>query len=750
VVIFRIFPLALILAVSLAVLQLSASMAGAAPMPVKRQILALYDKAEEGEPVETRIHRAGELPLNHLGYYLHYIDVNSPLPKPADVASQYVAVVTWLTTDPTSSRSYLRWLRAISRLGVKIVIIDRIGSDDTYRDLEIINEIFAPIGLRHTGDYVSTTAGARISRLDPAAYEFERKLGGALPPFEAIWRIEGGPARPILEVELARGGQSRSFALAATGPGGGYAASQYAMRYDPYSDRLAWLLNPFAFFKAALGPDVFPIPDVTTVSGRRLYFSHIDGDGWNNLARMPEHRGKNMRAADVLFEELIKPYPDLPVTVALIAADVLSAEGGDDSAADSARRLFSLPQVEVGSHTCTHPFEWQFFEKYDRELEKQAVSKVEHSSVSRLMATLIEPRSPSAFGAEIADLPRAYFKNPFDLGIEVERAIALTEKLAPPGKRVRTYQWSGNARPFELAVKRTRLRGLRNINGGDTRLDAEYPSVIYVAPIAREVGQERQIYAVNSNENTYTNNWQGPYFGFRNLEHTVRNTEQPRRLKGFNIYYHVYSAERAASLEAVKAMLALARSMQIAPITTSRYAEIADSFFSTTIRRVGDGVWEIGERGAMNTVRFDDADGLDIDYDESRGVLGGNRHNGSLYVALDGAVSTARLAIKPRGEPGKQDHIALVQARWTIRDLRAPSMCQASYQAEGFGDGEFSWQVEPREIYNVAVTRRGASLWNGSAKADQAGRLDISFPNQGAEPVTVALSCQSVEHAVGQ
>lgn len=749
-VIFRIFPPALILAVALAVSQLLASMAGAASVPVKRQILALYDKAEEGEPVETRIHRAGELPLNHLGYYLHYLDVNTPLPSPEDVARQYVAVFTWLTTDPTSSRSYLRWLLAVSRLGVRVIIIDRIGSDDTFRDLRLINDILAPIGLRHTGDYVPTTADARISRIDPAAYEFERKLGGVLPPFEAIWRGDGGQAKPIVEVDLARGGLTRSFVLAATGPGGGYVASQYAARYDPYSDRMAWLLNPFEFFKAALGQDVFPIPDVTTVSGRRLYFSHIDGDGWNNIVRLPEQRGKNVRAADILFEELIKPFPDLPVTVALIAADVLSAEGGEDSAADVARRLYSLPQVEVGSHTCTHPFEWQFFEKYDREREKSAVAKVESSSVSKLMTGFADTHAEEAYTSETYDLPRAYYKNPFDLGIEVERAISVTEQLAPPGKRVRTYQWSGNARPFELAVKRTRLRGLRNINGGDTRLDAEYPSVIYVAPIGRQVGQERQIYAVNSNENTYTNNWKGPYFGFRNLEQTVRNTEQPRRLKGFNIYYHTYSAERTASLEAVKAMLTLARSMQIAPITTSRYVEIADSFFSTTIQRVGDGAWEIGERGAMNTVRFDDADSLDIDYDNSVGVLGGRRHNGSLYIALDGAVSTARLAVKPRGAREKRERIALVQARWIISDLRTPSMCQASYQAEGFGDGEFSWHVQPRKVYDISVTRHGAGLWSGSQQADQAGLLDISFPNQGTEPVSVALSCQPVEHAVGR
>ena len=48
------------------------------------------------------------------------------------------------------------------------------------------------------------------------------------------------------------------------------------------------------------------------------------------------------------------------------------------------------------------------------------------------------------------------------------------------------------------------------MNGGDLRFDSEYSSVAYVAPLARTVGREHQIYSVNSNENTYTNGWTGP------------------------------------------------------------------------------------------------------------------------------------------------------------------------------------------------------------------------------------------------
>ncbi len=36
---------------------------------------------------------------------------------------------------------------------------------------------------------------------------------------------------------------------------------------------------------------------------------------------------------------------------------------------------------------------------------------------------------------------------------------------------------------------------------------------------------------------------------------TVANTETPRRLKPFNIYYHMYSAARPESLDAVQARI---------------------------------------------------------------------------------------------------------------------------------------------------------------------------------------------------
>jgi hypothetical protein len=278
------------------------------------------------------------------------------------------------------------------------------------------------------------------------------------------------------------------------------------------------------------------------MSGRRIYYSHIDGDGWRNRTEVHPFRSSAALSAEVVLHELIEPFPDLPLTVAPIAADLDPAWRGSKETLAVARRILALPQVEAGTHTYTHPLKWEFFEKYDR---------------SR------EPVGSETGGGEHADTPRAYSDRPFDLAEEITGSIAYIERLLPAGKKVRVLQWSGNTLAFEAAIAASRRAGVRNINGGDSRFDVEYPSAIWVSPLARRVGSELQIYSSNSNENTYTDLWTGRYFGYRLIQKTLENTENPRRLKPFNLYYHMYTGEKHASLHAMKQNLAMARASEI-------------------------------------------------------------------------------------------------------------------------------------------------------------------------------------------
>jgi polysaccharide biosynthesis protein PelA len=339
------------------------------------------------------------------------------------------------------------------------------------------------------------------------------------------------------------------------------------------------------------------------------------------------------------------------------------------------------------------------------------------------------------------DLPRARPHQPFDLAREVNGALDVSSNLAPAGKRARLYLWSGDCRPFEEVLRAARLAGVRNLNGGDSRFDAAYPSLAYVPPLSRMVGSERQIYAVNSNENTYTNGWTGPFDAFKTLAETLDNTELPRRLKGFNVYYHSFSATKADGLAAVRANLDKARASNIAPITASRYADIAEGFFTTKIVEAGKDRWVIKDRGGLNTMRFDQATLLAIDYAASVGVIGANLHAGSLYVTLDPAVAEPMIAVRAAAKPSAVAR--LNESRWTLSALQRGD-CEVTAEAQGFGVGDMSWSGLKPGPHILTATRRGVVLASRRVTADASGRMTARLATSAIEPLQLRIACAPV------
>ncbi len=725
---------------------------------VSRTLLALYDSKQEGPPHQSRLHKLAEMPLNHLGFMLDYRDVNGPLPTGADLA-RYRAVITWFVEPLADPAAYIQWLEPAVATNLRYVMLGEIAPRETDELMRAINRVLVPMGIIHGGSFVDLTYKSKIASQNTSMIGFEQKLDKALPGFPLMLKVSTElETHLVIDADTPEG--RKQAVVVATGPRGGFAAQNFTVVLEPNTDRLSWVLDPFEFFSKCLGSERFPIPDVTTVSGRRIYFSHIDGDGWNNLSDVEGYR--QVLSAEVVARELIEPFPDLPVSVGLIAGDVQPLLGGNPAGAVVARRLYALPQVEVASHTHTHPFNWSFFERYDRASEEKLIKNYrppDQPFRERLTAalaraagrTVIDQRyNPYVSGSD--DLPRSYLKVPFDLESEVLGALRISENFAPGGKRAKLYLWSGDATPFEAAVTATRALGVRNMNGGDSRLDPEFPSVAYLPAISRPVGRERQIYAVNSNENTYTNDWTGPFNGQALLVNTLANTEKPRRLKGFNLYYHMYSGEKQASLRAVRKLLELARSSEVIPIDASGYAAMADDFFATELIQIGANRWEIRNRGALETVRFDAAEQLVIDENESSGVLGANRHLGALYVSLDPAAKTVTVALRAR-DAARPDASApttaavtntpllmYVEGRWRLSD-RHVEACTQSMTAEGYGTGDLTFAGQPNRPVRIKVTRNDTLLseeirWTG---AD--GLLALQLGIDARTPVRLSFSC---------
>jgi hypothetical protein len=587
---------------------------GGEPREVSRRVLALY-KSEEpygdglADATLNAVHLLAQMPLNWLGLMVDYHDVSRGLPAEG-VMGRYLGVISWFESlEMREPMAYLSWLGAQMRAGRRVVILGTLGAlrapGGEWLNPARMAEALGPSGLEFGGDFTQDPRLIEVRHKDPRLIEFERKLPPGLPNYYRV-----ASRRPDNRSHLVLGRRDRRDSashLVVTGPWGGFAGDDYvaatsAVSYATPEDKVPtadptrirhlqqWIINPFEFFRTALGIGEWPRPDVTTFNGRRVFYSHIDGDGMRNIS---EVRPRAL-SGEIILEDILARYR-LPITVSVVVAEVVPGLLGSPQTQALARAMFARPNVEAGSHSYFHPLDWE--------------------------------RQTRSF-----ELPG----HPFSLEQETVGSVSYIDThLLPPGKRVRIFQWSGSTRVSPQAIALLDRIGIPNINGGDPMKDRQWPSYTRVAPLMRQVGQGWQNYTSASNENLYTNLWTGPFYGFRYARETFRNTETPRRVSPINVYYHFYSGERIASLKALREVYDDALRQPIAPLFTSEYVAMVAGFRSARIARV-EGGWQVWDHGALRTVRFDAADGF-VDLTRSRGILGARRHGDALYVHLAGS-----------------------------------------------------------------------------------------------------------------
>jgi hypothetical protein len=595
--------------------------------PVKREILALYDGAQEGSANATRIHRFAELPLNHLGYILRYRDVRAGLLEPRE-AAHFAGVLTWFVGPLTDGDAYLAWAARAAREGPRLVVLGDLGAVVTARNLQLANRVMSRFGLRHTGDYVSPADGSRITRRDHDLYEFECRLDPVLADYPII---ETDSTEPTIGLQLAVPAHEgdKTSTLVAIGERGGFAAFNYEFCHQrPPLDRGKWLINPFAFFRAAMGARTFPIPDTTTVSGRRIYFSLVDSDGWSVPFESERGWQAHQIAAELVVRELIEPFPDLAVTVDLRDADTLRPGGDPARSRTLVEHLLALPQV------------------------------------------------------------------------------------TRPGKRA--------------------------VGSRLARLDASYDSISNLTPLAT-ASTPRVILTATGDELAYEARGTRLPTDLFSLRDTLSRSELPRRLKPANINFHTGVGQKRAALNILRRHLEDASSVDLVPLPAGIYADIVDGFFTAAIAESGVSKWRIANRGQMQTVRFDNLGETAIDMQVSRGIIGYTRHGGALYLTLDEAVEPVVIAVTDAPAPitGILD-MALVDSRWRLRKL-AREASLATFEAEGYGPGDFTWRVPAGMACRAAARRGSDELWAGFIAADNDGRLAFTVPVSAVTPLQIEI-----------
>lgn len=754
--------------------------------PLPRTVYAVYDSEIEPDPKYTKVHQYLEVVLNHLGIVVKFVDVSQPLPKMTDDV-RGIVVWTDYNTEINNPDGYLDWLEEAVEQDKKLIVLGGVGVSPAYygkpNGFQRINKLLRKIGVEELSIWESLTYHAHIVHQDDNMVGFERDFGGMLPPYFQT-RAYGPGSVSYLTVQQGEDPDSMSDQVIIS-PRGGYVSSGYMIYTNQRLNSQQWYLNPFLFMRTALDLPGRPKPDVTTLNGRRIFYSHIDGDGWSSVTEIEKYLRPSTPAAKVLLEEIFRPYQDFPFTMGFIVGDLDPECHGVAGGIEIAKTMLALPNVQAGSHSYTHPLFWRFFQHLTPEKETPFLdhyprrpndpSNVLSRSWTKVLSLLekndlagdrepLPPPQPKmnkrlSRAEQVAhikdkliekqdeemlksyDTPRSYACGQFDLRREVEGSIEFIESFSPPEKKVEIYQWSGNTSPYEEAIAQVRKAGLLNINGGDSRFDTEYPSYTWVSPIGLKIGNEQQIYSSNSNENTYTFLWSKRFYGYRYLRNTIENTESPYRIKPFNIYFHVYSAQKAASLSAVKENLEYARSLEIIPITAKQYTGMANDFYKVEIIPVGDMRWKIRQRGQLQTMRFDQASRKAVDFAGSKGVLGQRYHQGSLYVALDPAVEEPIIQLMVYDNFGnypiaKQPY--LLSSRWQISDYDYTKQ-KLTFTAKGYGLGEMLWKMPADQEFTIEVKKGQNSLYKSQETATNNGFLRLKINTLAIDGVAVTI-----------
>ena len=683
-----------------AVLAARAALAPAAqPAPlqageVPRWVLTLFGNAEPDVedlvrwPIDSGVAQAAQMPLEWLGYEVDYLNVHHQ-ELPASLDARYAAILLdrFLTVPRAKETAVLDWLLAQHARGRKLIIFGTLPFTD-----EALNErLLKALGCTGTGRVIKGATGLRAASV-AKQLNFETPL--VLTPLG--YRDLRAPAGAEVLLSITAG-DGRQFDPLFLAPWGGMLLEPYMLFRRPDLDEL-WFVDPFYFLHAALGRPAMPVPDTTTRDGVRIFFTHIDGDGFRHFSSVEPGR----RSGEIIVDHVIRKYP-VPFTVSFIEAEirglVFGQRAGDaELLTRQAREVMALPKVEAASHAYTHPFYWN---AGDRTVKDYARPNLQ-----------LLPQHDRR-GA------------PIDLRREIAGSVDYIEReLCPPGKRVKIFLWSGNCRPWPEALRIARELGLENMNGGETAISRKRPSVSRVSARALPWDGELQVTSANENENIYRERWAvsgdtaAPFFGgFVLAEDGFVRMEQPRRLKPVNIYFHFYSGDNLASLNALTRLFEWAQRQELHSLTASDYAGLVRDARATRVLRQSDTRWTLLNTGALRTFRLPKS-ALVPDLAASRGVTGWRATGDAIYVHTDGS---------PRVELALSEHpaahlrltaskaeiqfakLAAREAAFTVRDIRP---CQVTLAG-----------LPARAPATVSVNGQAKSL-----TADATGALKLDLP----------------------
>ncbi len=708
--------------------------------PIQRQVIAFWDSQVDKIPDDSIIHRTLEMPLNYLGMDVVYYDINKSLPVLSkNDGVRGILVSFQVATKMKEPEQFIEWASDAIELGKKVVLIQNVGflenSKGDFTEGDVQNKLYEKLGFTNSEQWIDYPFDYRVISKDNELIPFEKHYPERLPGFY-LTHVISGKAKSYLKVGIPGKPESEAD-LVILSPHGGYIAIDFGNNFDPLvfasSPRsLGWYVNPFRFFELAFGLTDLPVPDTTTLAGRRIFIATLHGDDWNGNTILEEYKGKDTYNSEVLLEKVIKPNPDIPIAVGFVAADFDPKWASKSRSQKTLRDYLSLNQVEASSHTYSHPFYWDFFRTGGPEKEIDYLHLYPYGSWQNSFLSWFRSKWKQTFhSAEFTKdrlkwgyaKPRAYANEPFNLEKEISGALNYLNEFAPANNKVKLLLWSGDSRPWDVPVQLTQEAGMKNFGGGFVRLDSEYPSVLFIYPTARKPGGIIQLYATSNADNGYTYGWKDQFYGYEFLPETLKNTDSPRRLKPINLYYHSYSGEFASSVNAILSNIAFIRTQNPIAMRVARYIDIGLGFYSVQIDQLSNNSWKIRDRKGLGTIRFDTPRNRVVDFENSKGVIGYREHQGSLYVYLDAAVEEPILTLK---ESNTEIVPYLIDSNWEVWELNRNANV-LNYKTKGWGNLSMQWKMPKKGTYQVSVPSQPVKNFTTSDESILTVALELPY-----------------------
>lgn len=568
-----------------------------------RRIALLYDPREGTVSRNVGHMYLGGL-IEYLGYRVDYFPVDGS-ELPTQGTGLYAGAVVWMSSgSPPDPYAFNQWIHARLDENFPIAFFSGLPVDDP--------ALLRRLGVRRSSE--PPRPGLKLKEYDASLIgHFEAPLKLRARGMLGVSLLAEGPSSGLTVIEP----DGREFAPVAIGGWGGLALAPYLIQEN--GDTQRWILDPFAFLERALRLPAIPRPDVTTENGRRIATVHIDGDGFPSRAEI----AGTPYAGQVALDQFIKPYPFL-TSVSVVEGEI-GPRGMYPYLAEKlepiARSIFAQPNVEVATHTFSHPFYWQ--------PAKAAEAEGFEAEYGLSMAIP---------GYDELDMRREV----------IGSRDYINSRLTTPDKPVKMIFWTGDALPDAETIKLAYDAGLSNVNGGVTMLTRANPSLTGLYPLLRPTAGGLQVYAPIINENVYTNLWRGPFYGFKGVLETFDLTDSPRRLRGQHLYYHFYSATKQASIAVMHGIYKQMAAQQPFSLWMSDYVQRVHGLYTASLARRADGAWQIRGLDGLRTLRLDPQLGWP-DLAASDGVAGVRDLPQGRYVHLSKA--QAVLALRTDRDP---------------------------------------------------------------------------------------------------